>query len=74
VVALFLTAGVAAGPTPGMANTITNGRVTLDLDDPTTGFATRDNDRVDSVSWINRAGISTFKGRDHQIQRQFMRR
>jgi hypothetical protein len=59
VLALLLTAGVTAGPTPGMANTITNGRVTLDLDDPTTGFATRDNDRVDSVSWINSAGIST---------------
>ncbi len=57
--ALFLTTGAIAGPNPCFSHTITNGRVTMSLADPTTGFPTKDNDRVDSISWVNSAGSST---------------
>lgn len=48
----------AAGPATAQ-HTLANTRISITFADPATGFSTLDNDRIDSVSWINSAGSST---------------
>ncbi len=44
---------------PANGHVLTNGRVTLTISDPSTGFSGRDGDRVDGASWIDSAGQPT---------------
>src|SRR5579871_6227467 len=55
---LGLSAG-ACGVALASGQVLSNGRISVDFDDPSTGFFTGDSDRVDSISWINSNGDST---------------
>ncbi len=44
---------------PAFGHVLTNGRVTLTIDDPASGFATTDGDRVDGAAWVDSTGVST---------------
>jgi len=38
---------------------LSSSRISITFADPATGFTTRDNNRIDSISWINSDGVST---------------
>lgn len=44
---------------PALAHQLTNGRITVVLNDPSLGATVEDQDRIDSIAWIDSAGTST---------------
>ena len=56
---LALCAGLCLAAPSAFAHRLSNGRVTAVLNDPGVGATVPDQDRVDSLAWINSAGAST---------------